>query len=185
MKSIYKFECDDNFLIWGKKPEVSNQNSTGVFIKKNLPNNFFAATNEAQIPKTYSQKRNSKALSPMNFSHFNETDYCRFLPVCVCVMYRKCSTHFVKSCLTKNCVKFSCPDALSLSELRLVGLLFEFCFALAFSTAVPSFIAAAAAAAGGKWDGGHFDTGIFCFKSTAGDVDRKFKDTLFDDLQRQ
>lgn len=154
-----------------------------VFLSKKIYQIIFLRLRmKHKFRKRTRRNENQIFLSPMNFLHFNETDYCRFLPVCVCVMYRKCSTYFVKSCLTKNCVKFSCPDALSLSELRLVGLLFEYCFALAFSTAVPSFIAAAG---GGKWDGGHFDTGISCFKSTAGDVDRKFNDTLFDDLQRQ
>lgn len=73
-------------------------------------------------------------------------------------------------------MKFSCTDTLSLRELRLVDLLFESHFALALSTIVPSSFA-------GEWDGGLLDTGISCFKTAAGDADRKFNDTLFDDLQ--
>lgn len=90
-------------------------------------------------------------------------------------------TYLVKSCLTEKCVKFSCTEALSLSEFLLVDLLFESCFALALSMTVPSAFAVVA----GEWDDGSFDTGISCLKSTDGDFDRNFNDTLFDDLQRQ
>lgn len=80
-------------------------------------------------------------------------------------------TYLISSRLAENFV--SCT--LSLNEPRSVDFLFEHCFALAFSTVIPSFFA-------GECVGGLLVTGNSCFESTAGDVDRKFDDKLFDDL---